>query len=598
MGSPDLREPRLTVPPVLLLTCPEETHLFDSYLREVLLTEGYGAFEGRAAPEALKPADLEPFGLAIIGAGAAERLPLETVASHVHAGGRAIVFRPPVSWSERLGLGPPGPTYAIARDAYLRVNEAHPWLTDFPAPDLQLPCEADVYAPGAAEPLAFLAGQRGLAVPAPAVTLARLGQGLMAVFAYDLADCIVRFHQGRPGNASNGPDPDANRDGKFTPDDLFEGSRDFALAHLPQADVHQDLLVRVIRGLLADRFPLPRLWHFPQAAPAALFVNGDGDGMNADDLRWTATTCEQQGAKFTFYLMDDQIAAFAPEEVADLRARGHAFGPHPWVSLKPTVEEWRAEVRRIMASFTAKLGFAPRSVRSHSCIFPGWDETPRLYAEVGLRLDTSFLNGYRYQSGYANGSGLPVRFVDRAGEVLDCYEQATVHGDDVLCTTKCLLPARTEDAALELSLQTMRDCATRTHGVFHPYFHPIYLGDRGGLSTRRWFRSVLEGARRLNLPSVSADGWLDFTDARRAVQWQAVEWSPLEQRLTFVLHSPLAVKGLTILLPDCLGMSPRHAVIDRERVDVGRPALENGRWAALSLSLSAGAETGVMVSYA
>ena len=583
--------------PLLLLTAADERHPFDGYLAEILATEGYNGFEWRTASDLLGPADPDRYPLAIIGSGAAARLEVESAASYVRAGGRLIVLRAPLTWGQAFGLGPPGPTYAVARDAYLRVNEDHAWLTSFPSPDLQFHGEADVYAPGSAEPLAWLAGQRGLPVPAPAVALARLGQGAAVVFAYDLADCIVRFHQGRPENASNGPDPDANRDGKFTPDDLLEGMRGFALAHVPQADVHQDLLVRVMRGLLGDRLPVPRLWHFPRGAPAALFVNGDGDGMNAEELRLTAEICEQQHARFTFYLMDEQIAAFSPREVTDLRARGHAFGPHPWASLKPSVDEWRTEVRRIVDSFARKFGFAPHSVRSHSCIFPGWDETPRLYAETGLRLDTSFINGYRYQSGYANGSGLPVRFAGRAGEIIDCYEQTTIHGDDVLCTTKCLLPARTEDEALQLSLQTMRDCATRYHGVYHPYFHPIYLGGRGGLPTRGWFQGVLAEARRLGLPSLGADEWLAFTDARRGVGLSVAEWDRGDRRLSFTVRSSSAVAGLTLLLPDCCQMTPTQASIDGQRVELSRPALEGGRWAAIELDLAA-TEASVVVAYA
>ncbi|MDI9582968.1 MAG: transposase, partial [Acidobacteriota bacterium] len=41
--------------------------------------------------------------------------------------------------------------------------------------------------------------------------------------------------------------------------------------------VHQDLLVRVLRGLMVGQAPVPRLWHFPNAAPALVFIDGDGD---------------------------------------------------------------------------------------------------------------------------------------------------------------------------------------------------------------------------------------------------------------------------------------------------------------------------------
>ena len=576
--------------PLLLLTSADEARPYDGYLREILDTEGYRAFDEVTTPDALGPEDLAPYPLVMIGAGAATRVCPDAVESYLRAGGRAILLRPTAELARRVGLEPPGPTYGVARDVYLEVNTRHTWLQAFGGGTLQLPGEADVYGPGSTRPLAWLAGQRGRAVPAPAVALSHVGRGLAVVFAYDLADCVVRFHQGRPENASNGPDPDANRDGKFTPDDLLEGVREFGLTTIPQGDVHQDLLVRAILGLTRSRTPVPRLWHFPRCAPAALFVNGDGDGMNAEELRLTVETCERYGAKFTFYLMDDQIAAFSPEEVAALRARGHAFGPHPWVSLKPSVEEWRTEVRRIVASFTRKFGFAPRSVRSHSCIFPGYDETPQLYAETGLRLDTSFINGYRYQSGYANGSGLPVRFASRSGEIIDCYEQTTLHGDDVLCTHKALLPALNEEAALDLSLRTLNRCATDFHGVFHPYFHPIYLSGRGGIPTLRWFEGVLAEAQRRGVPSVSADEWLAFNDARRALEVEVTSWRPDPPQMSLTIRSPQAVSGLTLLLPPFRRRFLEAVTLDGEPLPLIEPSLEAIPWGAVTLELAAGSE--------
>jgi len=43
--------------------------------------------------------------------------------------------------------------------------------------------------------------------------------------------------------------------------------------------------------------------------------------------------------------------------------------------------------------FTDKFGFAPTSLRSHSCIFPGWDEHPQIITAHGLRLDTKIAPG-------------------------------------------------------------------------------------------------------------------------------------------------------------------------------------------------------------
>lgn len=584
--------------PMLLLTAPDRERPFDAYLDEILHSEGWCLHEHRRAEPGMSAADLMDFALVVISTGAAALLDPGTVEQYLTAGGRVITFRPPRQWGPLFGLTPrTAETYATVRDAYLRVADGHPWLRDFPAPDLQVPGEADVYELHTARPLAFIAGQRGLPAPFPVISAADTGAGVGVLFAFDLAGVIIAYHQGRITNASNGPDPDANRDGKFTADDLFEGMRDFSLRHVPQADLLQDLLTRVILGLTADVLPLPRLWHFPDAAPGLVLVDGDGDGMNRDDLAATVEVCERHGARFGFFLMDEQIATFDPEEVRELRARGYGFGPHPWVTFRPTVDQWRAEVRRICADFRARFGFDAESLRAHSCIFVGWDESPRIYADCGLRLDTSFAQGYRFQSGYLNGSALLARFIDREGRLIDCWEQSTILGDDILVTTKTMLPAHTEQQCIELSLQIMRELAHDYHGVFHPYFHPINVGGHGRMHTAHWLDVVLAEGARLGMPSPSPEQWLHFTEARRVVAVRDVVWDHATGVLSFRLQAPLAVSGLTVLLPPHGGVAPALATVEGEAADLRAVPHENLGWSALQLNLQAGAEASIAAHY-
>jgi hypothetical protein len=417
--------------PILLLLSPDPAHPFDAYLEEALLTEGYNGYVTRAAQDV---GDLAEFALVLVSSGAAAGLDPERLLDYLRQGGRAIIVKPPREWAPRFGLAPAAPLYATARDAYLQVNLKHPWLDGFPSADLQVPGEAHVYGAVTAEPLAFVAGQRGCPSIYPAVALHREGRGAAVVFTYDLAETLVRLHQGQSEKSSTGTDSDANRDGKFTADDAFEGQRDYELRHVPQADVHQDLLVRVLRGLLTDAAPLPRLWHFPQAAPALVFIDGDSDSMVWEDLEWVIRETAATGTKYTLYLMTPHIQAFDPAKVAALRQQGHEFGVHPWVNARPDLATWQQCVGDIVDLFRERFGYAPCALRAHGCVFPGWDENPRLLAEHGLRLDADMAGGYRFVSGYLNGSALPVKFMSRDGAVLDCYSQSTVQTEDGSCS--------------------------------------------------------------------------------------------------------------------------------------------------------------------
>ena len=573
--------------PMLLLTAPDEALPFDAYLDEILHSEGWCLHEHREADPGMTAEDLAQFALLIISRGAAHRLDLGEVERYLRGGGRTVCLRPPREWATLIGLEPRlDETYAILRDGYLRVRDDHPWTRALPALDLQLHGEADAWEAGGAEALAWLAGQRGMATPFAAVAHGRVGDGQAALFAFDLTECIVLHHQGRIANASTGPDPDANRDGKFTADDLFEGMRSYELRHVPQADVLQQLLSYAIIGLTADAPPLPRLWRFPDAAPGLVLVDGDGDQMCPDDMRATVEVCERHNAHFTFFLMDEELEAFDPQEIRDFRARGHAFGPHPRVPLRPSVEEWRSEVARITADMTRRLGFDPVSIRMHSCILPGYDEAPRTLADLGLALETSFLQGYRHQSGYLNASALPARFVGRSGEVLDCWEQSTVLGDDTMVTTKTMLPVNSEQQCIDLSLTLMRELATRYHGVFHPYFHPINVGGHGRMHTARWLGEVLGEAQRLGMPAPSCDEWIAFTRGRREARIADLQRD--DDEVSVRLQAGRSVEGLTVVVGDASRVEVDGAPCDF----ADRPA---GR--AVCVDLASGEELSVTARY-
>jgi len=599
---------RLEGSPILLLTARDEQHPFDEYLAEVLLTEGYPCFEHRGRET--RTSGLQPRGLAagsrsyvslgarlvVVGAGAASHIPIEEVEAYLRTGGKMVVIRPPDTWAALLGLAVPGELYRTAPDAYLHVNTDHPWLHDWPDADLQCPGEARVVRAEEAEPLAFIAGQLGAPSIFPAVSRHRVGAGEVVTFAYDLPETLVLFQQGRPENSSTGRNPDANRDGKFCADDAMEGMRDYRLRFVPQADLHRDLLVRVIRGLLRDTLPLPRLWHFPFAAPAVLFVDGDGDSMIWEDLEAAVAMADEAGYPYTLYMMRAEIEAFDPAAVLALRARGFEFGVHPWCGPRPTVTEWEAEIGEIVAMFTDKFGFAPTSLRSHSCIFPGWDEHPWIITQHGLRLDTNVAPGYRYRDGYPNGSGLPLRFVDRSGRIIDCWEQSTIQTEDGALTPKVLLPPLTREEAQTLAEGMLECAAHRYHSVFHPYFHPISLGERGA-KVSDWFRGVLRKARELGLPGVNASEWLAFNDARAQVRFEDLEWDEAGRRLRFIVSSPAALEGATILVPPCSELVPVRARAGDREADLEAVDFEQSDWAALQVDLRAGESVLVDVRY-
>jgi hypothetical protein len=151
-----------------------------------------------------------------------------------------------------------------------------------------------------------------------------------------------------------------------------------------------------------------------------------------------------------------------------------------------------------------------------------------------------------------------------------------------------------EDEALALARQLLTDCARRWHGVFHPYFHPISLAGRGSVACQTWFRQILRAARELGLPSVNAREWLAFNDARRAVTVDTLSWEG--QMLVLALQAPLAVAGLTLLLPPWCASQALAATVAGASVAVTELEYEGMRWAAVVLDLPAQSRIEVRVT--
>ena len=179
------------------------------------------------------------------------------------------------------------------------------------------------------------------------------------------------FHQGRREQASTSPSADADGDLQFKANDLFVGHLDPSLGHLPQADLHQDALVRIMEWMALASRPLPRLWYFPTGAPAVAFINGDSDAMFARDLASVIATVDRFGVPFTAYLMEEHHGEVSPEWEAGLRRRGHDFGQHPFAGQQPSLDQMRKRIREEMSLFRSRYGHEAVTNRGHSVVWVG-----------------------------------------------------------------------------------------------------------------------------------------------------------------------------------------------------------------------------------
>ena len=461
--------------PILVIWDSDTPHRFSGYITEILHIEGYNWFEVHDI--ARKDLDAESLAgrhvVFLTHIDPAEDVQ-DLLLSYVRQGGNLVALRPPREMAAKLGFGSSGAERSLV-DRYISPSPICALNMGAELGPLQFHGRGEEYT-WSGEPnavLAYFAAQTDYVTSFPAITIGTLGEGRWAMFAYDLAESTVLFHQGRREQASTGTRPDPDGDLQFKPNDLFVGFLDPALRHIPQADLHQDALVRILEWIGSVTKPIPRMWHFPNGARAGAFINGDSDNMSRHDLDNVLATADRYGVPYTTYLKIEHHPLLEPEEEKALRARGHDFGEHPWVAHMPTLEEMREGLRAELGAFRERYGHDPVTNRGHSVIWVGWTESAKYLRENGVRLDTNF-SGARFQrGGYVNGSGLPVKFMDENGELLDIYEQTTMSTDDGWTTGKSFAPALSIDECIERGKVQADNAIDRFNSVYHPYFHPL-----------------------------------------------------------------------------------------------------------------------------
>jgi hypothetical protein len=581
--------------PFLLVVDTSAENRFSSYIREILDVEGYLAREdldlGAAPLTAQALADRD---LVVVA-----NVPLKTdavklLSDFVASGGNLVALRPPREMGALFGLKPSTGINKRVRDQYVELEREHPLATGVPAPTLQFNGEADIYLPAGADTLAWLSGEFGRKTGYPAVvTHQSPAGGKTAAFTYDLAASTVLFHQGRPENASDGPRADSDGDDRWIPNDLFVGHLDARLKYVPQADVHQDLLVRILNWMFG--LPVPRLWYFPHGTPAIAYLNGDSDEMVLDDYLKVVDTVERFGGRYALYILQEHHALLDPELQRDLQRRGHALGHHIVLEWLTGIDEAKRQFDAEFESFRQRYGYTPLSNRGHCLIWPGWTKLAEWLAAIGVRMDQDFIPRRFYRHGYINGSALPVKFMTQEGTILDLYEQNThITDDGSEFDEKFLVSGYTRQDVLDVAYAMLDDCVEKYHGVFQASFHPHLTVERV-----MWLlEAVVKRCWERNVPMIGADEWVRFNDARRAVRFEPLKWLADLKRLTFTIRSKAAIEGLPVLLPAQHDGAFLTAV--RVNGEVAAPAsryFKSMRYALLDLDLPAGATANVEAQY-
>jgi Domain of unknown function (DUF4082)/Bacterial Ig-like domain/Bacterial Ig domain len=541
--------------PILVIS--NASNPFTRYYGEVLSAEGLNEYLV-ADISMVTATTLASYDIAILGDMSLTSAQVSMLTAWVNGGGRLIAMHPDKQLAGLLKLTSSTSTLS---NAYLLVQTSTGPGVGIVGQSIQFHGPADQYTLNGASSLATLYSSASTPTTSPAVTLANVGSGQGAAFTYDLARSIVYTRQGNPAWSGEARD---GQTGPIRSDDLYFGAASFDpepdwvdlnKVAIPQADEQQRLLANLILQMNTAKKPLPRFWYLPSGFKAAVVMTGDDHGSFysgtatsqrfGDLLAASPTGCsvpDWQCARSTSYLFPQIIAdnSLTDAQAAAFAVQGFEISVH--VDSNPTCSNWipadlDTDYVNFMASFASQFPSvpAPKTHRMHCIGWSNYDTQPQTELRHGMRLDTSY---YYWPPTWVNdvpglftGSGMPMRFTDRNGNIIDVYQATTQMTDE-------------SGQSYPLNIDTVLDNATGSTGYYGAFVVQAHndQGSYPGIGP-----DIVSSAQAHSVPIVSAQQMLTWLDGRNNSSFGSLSWSG--GTLSFTIAVGAGARNLQAMLP-------------------------------------------------
>ena len=516
---------------------------YSTYLTEILRTEGLNEFS-TVDVSTLSAATLAPFDTVVLGDLAVTAAQTTDLTNWVTGGGNLIAMRPGGTLSGLLGITAATGTTS---DAYLKVDTTTAPGAGITSETLQYHGVADRYTLSGARAIATVYSNATTATTFPAVTLKSVGPngGEAAAFTFDLGKSVALTRQGNPAWAGTERD---NQDPIRSDDMYFGGSAtdwvDLSKVAVPQADEQQRLLANLIQVMNRDLKPLPRFWYFPRNLKAVVIATGDDHGNNGTAGRFDqylanspagCSVVDWACARFSSYLYPSTPLSNAA--AASYVAQGFEVGVHETTNCGNfTPATLRSFYADDIASWKARFTSLPNPVsnRTHCIAFSDWASQPKTELANGMRMDGNYYywpdTWIRDRPGFMTGSGMPMRFTDTDGSMIDTYQAATQMTDE-------------SGQSYPLTPNTLLDNATGPLGYYGAFNANMHTDS----STTFEDDNLISSAQARGVPLISGKQLVTWLDGRNASSFANMSWSA--NTLSFEIAVGAGANGLTGMLP-------------------------------------------------
>ncbi len=531
---------------ILLITDPDNA--FTRYYAEILRAEGLNQF-AVVDRGFISPALLSAYDVVLLAEMTLSPSDVTMYSDWVTAGGNLIAMRPDGQLASLLGLTPDAVSPPLS-NTYLAIRTTSGPGVGLVNGTIQFHGTADRYTLNAGTTsVATLYNNATSATTHPAVSLRTVGTGQAAAFTFDLAKSVVLTRQGNPAWAGQ------ERDGlaPIRSNDLFFGNAaadpqpdwvDFNKIAIPQADEQQRLLANMVIQMGLDKKPLPRFWYFPNGHKAVVVMTGDDHANNGTTPRFNqykalstpgCSVDDWECIRGTSYVYTG--TPLTNNAAAAYEAEGFEIGLHVTTSCGDfTPTSFETTMSSQLSVFANVYSSVPKPTtnRNHCIVWSDYTSGAQVSYNNGIRLDTNY---YYWPAMWVNnrpglftGSGMPMRFATAQGKMIDVYQAATQFTDESAQT----FPFNS-DAVLGKAIGP-----EGYYGAFTANMHTDALESEGS-------NGILDSARRLGVPVVTARQMLTWLDGRNSSSFASVGWNG--SVLSFAVIAGEGARGLQGMLP-------------------------------------------------
>jgi hypothetical protein len=517
---------------------------FSRYTAEILRAEGLNGFTIKDITQT-SAADLATYDVVILGEMPLNAAQVTLLTNWVNAGGTLITFRPSAELSSLLGITKVNTTLS---NQYLKVNTASGPGAGIVGSTMQYHGDADLYTLNGATSIATLYSNATTATTYPAVTIKTVGSngGKAVAFTYDLSKSIVYTRQGNPAWAGQ---KRTSTEGPIRSNDLYTGVNgpdwiDFNKIDVPQADEQQRLLANIILQGSLNRKPMPRLWYLPSGHKAAVVMTGDDHFNNGTTGQFnhmmthgpnTATDiADWKAVRGTSYIYSGTLTNAAASQ---FEAQGFEVALHlstgctdfTAASLQNNLGQQLTQFKQMYPGVPA-----PSTSRTHCIAWSDWATAAKVEAQNGIRLDVNYYywpgTWVQDRPGMFTGSGMPMRFADKDGTMIDCYQVPTQLTDE-------------SEISYAPFINQLLNKALGSEGYYGVFTTNMHTDS----SVHSGANAVIDAATARNVPIISARQLLKWLDGRNSTSFSNTTWT--NNVLTFNITAGNDARNLRAMLP-------------------------------------------------